>query len=171
MIVETLVQKTPWWNSSFKHLPKKSRVQFPVVFVESSLNLDPRGNLRIILRRFFWQPCTPPTSIFSISISAGIEKKSVFLFFKSPTLLVKISAGRDLAGKYRFLERDVFGRPKLSCRYAWSFQDVGWDRFHMWRSAENTNAVSEMFFWALFFVMRVVSTHDCMTLWHSYPFF
>ena len=43
--------------------------------------------------------------------------------------------------------------------------------FHMWRSAENTNAVSEMFSWALFFVMRVVSTHDCMTLWHSYPFF
>ena len=43
--------------------------------------------------------------------------------------------------------------------------------FHMWRSAENTNAVSEMFSWALFFVMLVVSTHDCMTLWHSYPFF
>ena len=44
--------------------------------------------------------------------------------------------------------------------------------FHMWRSAESTDAVSEMFFlhYSLC-AMRVVSTHDCMRLWHSYPFF
>ena len=87
---------------------------------------------------------------------------------------MKISARRDLVGyemelswRRRFLEAqvvDMAGDFRMSVEI----------RFHMWRSAENTNAVSEMFFFCIInslCVMRVVSTHDCMTLWHSYPFF
>ena len=80
---------------------KQGPVQLPVVFVDFSLNLDLRGNLRIIL------------PIFCISIFVGISLDSVLFWKKIPN-----SFGEDFGwprpGRiWSCLERDVFGRRKL----------------------------------------------------------
>ena len=65
-------------------------------FVYFSLNLDLRGNLTI-MTSFLVTAMHPPSSIFSISMFVGISQQKqlrVFLKKRSPTLLVKISAGR-----------------------------------------------------------------------------
>ena len=104
------MQKTPL----LKTFAEKSRVQSVTSsFVDFSLNLDLRGNLTIILHRFLWQPCTPPTSIFRIPIFVRISLNFAVSFWKFPNSFSE-DFGWPRPGRiWSFLERDVFGRPKL----------------------------------------------------------
>ena len=116
MIVERLVQKTPWWNLSFKNLLKKSRVYsyIPVVLF-TFLWIWISEAIWRSWHRFLWQPWFPPSSIFSISIFVGIsQQKQLRVFFGKKNNSFSEDFGWPRPGRiWRFLERDVVGRPKL----------------------------------------------------------
>ena len=66
----------------------------------------------------------PPQLHFQHFNFVGISQQKTRVFFgKKTTLLVQISADRDLVGCGDFLNETLLGGP--SCGYGWRFQDIG----------------------------------------------